>query len=144
MNVSNLAANDRTALIAGVIVAVSGLISVANNWGVFMVLSLLAGLAAAFIVLQPQIAPATKLPAPKGLSLLAAGGVATLASGLTAIDWLSWIFEHLISFDTIQFIVGLVAAVVLLYIGWLEYSRERGTAAPTAPVAPPPAAPPPA
>jgi hypothetical protein len=153
MDFSKLSSNDRTALIAAVIVTVTGLISVTNNWGVFMILSLLAGLAAVFVVLQPQVAPAMKLPAPKGVSLLGAGGVATVATGLTAIDWLGWIFDHLISFDTIQFVAGLVAAIVLLYAGWMAYTSERGTAAPAAPVAPatpaapattPPPPPPPA
>jgi hypothetical protein len=143
MDFSKLSSNDRTALIAGVIVVVTALISVANNWGVFMILSRLAGLAAVFIVLQPQLAPAMKLPAPKGLSLVGAGGVATVATGLTAIDWLSWIFGHLVSFDAIQFLVGLVAAVVLLYAGWMAYTAERGTVAPPMPAAASSAAPPP-
>ncbi len=147
MDFSKLSSNDRTALIAAVIVTVTGLISVTNNWGVFMILSLLAGLAGVFIVLQPQLAPAMKLPAPKGLSLLGAGGVATVATGLTAIDWLGWIFDHLIAFDTIQFVAGLVAAVVLLYAGWMAYNGDRGTApatpaAPASPASPPPPPPP--
>jgi hypothetical protein len=143
MDFSKLSSNDRTALIAGVIVVVTALISVANNWGVFMILSLLAGLAAVFIVLQPQLAPATKLPAPKGVSLVGAGGVATVATGLTAVDWLGWIFDHLISFDAIQFLVGLGAAVALLYAGWMAYTAERGTAAPAMAAAPSSAPPPP-
>src|SRR5262245_28855852 len=132
MDFSKLGSNDRMALAAGVIVAVTGLISIANNWGLIMVVSLLAGLAGAYFVLQPQLAPAMRLPATKGMLLLGAGAVATIATGITAVDWLSWILGHLISFDTIQFIVGLIAAVVLLYAGWMAYSAERGTAAPAA------------
>ena len=48
MDFSKLSSNDRTALIAAVVVVVTALISVANNWGVFMILSLLAGLAVIF------------------------------------------------------------------------------------------------
>jgi hypothetical protein len=139
MDFSKLGSNDRMALAAGAIVAITGLISIANNWGLIMVVSLLAGLAAVYIVLQPQLAPAMKMPVSKGMALLGAGAVATVATGLTAVDWMGWILDHLLTFDTIQFIVGLIAAVVLLYAGWMAYSTERGTA--PAPVAPPPAPP---
>ena len=137
MDFSKLGANDRNALIAGIVVAATALLSITGNWGVFMVLSLLAGLAAIFIVLQPQIAPAMRLPAPKGMSLLIAGAVATAATGLTAVDWLGWIVEHFVAFDTLQFVIGLIAAIALLYLGWVAYAAERG-AAPSAPPAPPP------
>ena len=141
MDFSKLGSNDRMALGAGIVVAVTALISIANNWGLIMVVSLLAGLAAAYVVLQPQLAPAMRLPATKGMLLLGAGVVAVIATGLTAVDWMSWILGHLISFDTIQFIVGLIAAVALLYAGWMAYSAERGAPAPVAPAAPePPAA----
>jgi hypothetical protein len=139
MDFSKLGSNDRMALAAGAIVAITGLISIANNWGLIMVVSLLAGLAAVYIVLQPQLAPAMKMPVSKGMALLGAGAVATVATGLTAVDWMGWILDHLLTFDTIQFIVGLIAAVALLYAGWMAYSTERGTA--PAPVAPPPAPP---
>lgn len=138
MDFSKLGSNDRMALAAGAIVAITGLISIANNWGLIMVVSLLAGLAAMYIVLQPQVAPAMKMPVAKGMALLGAGAVATVATGLTAVDWMGWILDHLITFDTIQFLVGLIAAVVLLYAGWMAYSTDRGTAAPSAPAAPPP------
>jgi hypothetical protein len=139
MDFSKLSQNDKMALGAGAVVAITGLISVANNWGIFMVLSLLAGLLAVFVIVQPQVAPATRLPATKGVLLLAAGGIAVIASGLTAIDWMGWILEHIASFDTLQFVIGLIAAIVLAWIGWTAYNAERGKA-PAAAATPPPAA----
>lgn len=137
MDLTKLNQNDKFALLAGAVVAITGLISVVNNWGVFMVLSVLAGVLAVFLILQPQLAPTTKLPVTKGLGLLGAGLIATVASGLTAVDWLGWILEHVASFDTVQFVIGLVFAIVLLWAGWAAYKAERGTAAPTTPAAPP-------
>jgi hypothetical protein len=47
-------------------------------------------------------------------------------------------------FDSIQFIIGLVAAIVMAFAGWRAYQSEKGTApaapsseAPPAPPAPP-------
>jgi uncharacterized membrane protein YuzA (DUF378 family) len=138
MDFSKLGQYDRIALAAAVVVVATGLLSLANDWGLLMAISLLAGIGVLFVVLQPQIAPAMKLPATRGMTLLALGALAVLATGLTAFNWLGWIFDHLVSFDTIQFIVGLIAAVVMAYAGWMAYQGERPTA--SAPVAPPPPA----
>jgi len=133
MDFSKLNQSDRMVLVAGVVVAITGIISLSNDWGILMAVSMLAGLAAIGVVLQPQLAPAMKLPATKGLSILALGAVATIVSGLTALDWFGWILEHIASFDALQFMVGLIAAIVILYAGWMLYQAERKTAAPTAP-----------
>lgn len=121
MDFSTKSAPGRTTLAAGAIVAVAALLSLANDWGTVMGLSLIAGIGAAAIELSPTI----KLPAPRGLTLLALGAMATLATTLVAIDWLGWIVGHLVSFDTIQFLTGLVAAVALLRSGYGRYQAER-------------------
>ena len=107
---------------AGAIVAVTAVLSINNEWGAVMALSLIAGIGTIAIELLPTV----KLPAPRGLTPLALRATATLATSLAAIDWLGWIFEHLVSFDAIQFLTGFVAAVVLLATG---YGRYQGGAA---------------
>lgn len=141
MNFSSLSRGDRIALIAGAVVAITAVLSIAYEWGVIMVVSLLAGLLAVAVVLQPQLMPATKLPATKGVLLLGAGAAATLVNALTAFDWLGWITRNLLTFDAIQFLTGLVAAVALLYAGWMAFQAERGTGTAAAGSSTPPEAP---
>jgi hypothetical protein len=123
MNFSTL--NGRATLVAGAIVTVTAILSIINEWGAVMALSLLAGIGAIAIELSPTM----KLPAPRGLTLLALGATATMATSIAAIDWLGWIVGHLVSFDTIQFLVGFGAAVVLLASGYGRYQAERRSTA---------------
>ena len=51
---------------------------------------------------------------------------------VTAIDWLDWIGEHFASFDTLQFLVGLVASLVMAWAGWRVY-QEAGRPGPATP-----------
>ena len=122
---SSKSAPRRATLVAGAIVAVTAVLSINSEWGAVMALSLIAGIGTIAIELLPTV----KLPAPRGLTLLALGATATLATSLAAIDWLGWIFEHLVSFDTVQFLTGLVAAVVLLATGYGRYQAERSSPA---------------
>jgi hypothetical protein len=137
MNVSKLGRNDRIALGAAVVVVITALLSISNDWGLVMVLSLLAGLGVGFVVLQPQLAPAMKLPMARGMTLLALGGIAVIADALAALNWIGWLFSHLTTFDAIQFIVGFIAAVVMTYAGYVAYTAERTSPAAAATPAPP-------
>jgi hypothetical protein len=132
VNFSKISANDRLALGAGAVIVVTALLSISNEWGLLMVLSLAAGLGAIAIVLQPHLAPERTLPMTKGMALLGLGGIAAIATGLTAIDWLGWIVDHMIRFDTIQFMAGLAAAFVLLFAGFVDFQAEREVATPPA------------
>jgi hypothetical protein len=109
-----------------------------------MVFPMLAGLAALFVLFQTQVAPNTKLPMARGLLLLVAGAAAALFWIIVTVQWLEYIFGNLISFDVIQFIVGLVASIVLAFAGWRAYQAESAAAPapPAPPAAPPPAEPP--
>ena len=83
MNFRTMSAADQRVLIAGAVIAITGLISFvdpAGSWGGIMIVSVLAGVAAAFVAVQPQVAPAMRLPMTKGLSLLVLGAAATAAS----------------------------------------------------------------
>ena len=141
MNYRSLSAGDQRILIVGVVIAVTALISFvdpAGTWGGIMIVSLLAGLAAAFVALQPQVSPSMKLPAAKGLSLLVLGAAATAASAIALLSYIGYVFKNLTDVYEIIFVVGLVASVYLLWIGWAAYKAEGGAApAPPAPPAPP-------
>jgi len=124
MDFSTMSASGRSTLVAGAIVTVTALLSISNEWGLLMAVSLLGGIGAIAL----ELSPAINLPATRGVSALVLGGMATVATTLVAINWLGWIVEHLVSFDTIQFLTGLVAAVALLGIGSGRYQAERSTA----------------
>lgn len=136
MHRSTLGAADLTTVILGGIVVLVGLLSFVDpngDRGAVVLLGILGGLLAAFVPLQPQLAPATKLPATRGLVLLLAGILAAGGLGLGALRRLSALFStgvFSIIFDT-----GLIAAIALLFLGWQAYQREQGSAS-----APPPAA----
>ena len=132
MDFSKLGQSDRLALGAGGVIVLTALLSLINGWGAAMVLSLAGGAAAIAIAVQPQLAPTATLPASKTVLLLGAGAVATLASGLVALDWMGWIVRHIVSFDTIQFMTGLVAAVALLAASYMSLQRERAMLVPPA------------
>lgn len=127
MNFSALSANDRLAAIAAAVVIITGLISIAQQWGALVFLSLAAGVVALFVVLQPQIAPAVKLPMTKGTLLLAMGAISTLVLLVVALQWIDYILTPPILVpDTIQYFIGVIAAIVLLFAGWRAYQAEKG------------------
>ena len=131
MDFSKLSASDKRILIAAAVVVVTGLTSVTDKWGAGVIIGLLAGLAAIAVVLLPQMSPGTKLPAPKGLSLLVLGIAATAGFALSALTYL----DHVVLFNrlySLLFDAGLVASVVLLWFGWVAYQAESKSAAPTA------------
>jgi hypothetical protein len=128
MNFSALNANDRLAAVAAVVVIITGLISIAQAWGPLVFLSLAAGVGVLFVVLQPQIAPAVKLPMTKGALLLGLGAIATVVLLVVALSWIDYILTPpIFVFDTIQFFIGVVAAIVMLFAGWRAYQAEKGT-----------------
>jgi hypothetical protein len=128
MNFSTLSANDRLAAIAAAIVVITGLISIAQDWGALVFLSLAAGVVALFVVLQPQIAPNVKLPMTKGVMLLGMGAISTVVLLVVALQWIDYILTPpIFVFDTIQYFIGVIAAVVLLFAGWRAYQAEKGT-----------------
>ncbi|HEY6608017.1 MAG TPA: hypothetical protein VI277_02370 [Candidatus Limnocylindria bacterium] len=132
MDLSKLSSTERMAVFASAIVVVTGILSTVWNWGSLMLIAVIAGAIVLGGILLPQLSPSTNLPAPKGLVMLGGGIVAALAFIITAFDWLGWIGDHLATFDTIQFLVGLVASLVMAWAGWRAYqeSGHVGSAAP--------------
>jgi len=138
MNFRTMSAADQQVLIAGAVIAITGLISFvdpAGSWGGIMIVSVLAGVAAAFVAVQRQVAPAMRLPMTKGLSLLVLGAAATAASLIALVSYLGYVFKYLTDIYVLIFLVGLVASIFLLWIGWRAYKAEGGTS--TVPPAPP-------
>lgn len=142
MNFSSLSAADKRTLILGAIVVVAGILSFldpSGSWGAVVAISILGGLLAIYVAVQPQLAPAMKLPATKGLLLLAAGAAAALGFVIAGLTWLSYVLAVTRVFSLI-FDAGLVASLVLLWFGWVAYQAEPKAAA----AAPPPPPTPPA
>lgn len=141
MNFSSLSASDKRTLILGAIVVVAGILSFMDptgSWGAVVAIGILGGLLAIYVAVQPQMAPAMKLPATKGLLLLAAGAAAAFGFVLAGLTYFSYVLEVTRPFSII-FDVGLVAAILLLWFGWVAYQGEpkAAAAAPPPPPAPP-------
>jgi hypothetical protein len=134
---AKLDSSDKRIVIASVGVMIGGVVSIIDSWGVGGILGGLAGLGAAYVVLQPQLAPAMKMPAPKPTLLLGLGGVAAIGFILSALQWFEY-FTNIARVYTLLFDVGLVSAIVLAYFAWMGYQADKGPAAPPPP--PPPAA----
>jgi hypothetical protein len=125
--ISRLSANDRLAALSAVVVLVTGLVSVLDDWGAILVLAILAAVGALGVILAPQLAPTARLPGSKGSLLLIAGVVAALSWIVAAVAWLDWIVSRVVDIYTIQFLVGLAATALLAWTGWVALSAEGGT-----------------
>ena len=137
---SALSGNDRMAAIAAVVALICSLISLVWAWGFLMVIPLLAAVGVLFVVFRARVAPNVNLPMAHGMLLLVLGGAAALFWVLVTLQWINYILEPpIFTVDTIQFLIGLVASLVMLFAGWRAYQAEKGTAAapPAAPPAPP-------
>jgi hypothetical protein len=144
MDFSKVSASDKRMLIAAVGVVIGGLISIIDRWGIGGIIGGFAGLGAILVILQPQLSPAMKLPAPKATLLLGLGAVAAGGFILSALQYIGFIFDARIY--TLLFDLGLVAALVLAYLAWLGYKAAApggapATGAPAPSTAPAPTAP---
>jgi hypothetical protein len=137
---SALSGTDRMAAVAAIVVASTAVISLAWAWGVLMLIPLVAALFVLFVVFKDRVAPNANLPMTRGMSLLIAGAAAALIWVVVTFQWIGYILEPpIFTLDTIQFLIGLVASLVLLFAGWRAYQADSTTAAspPPAPPAPP-------
>ena len=133
MDFSKLSSNERMAAFASAVVLVLGIVSLVNDWGSLLIVPVLAALIVLGGILLPQLAPTVKLPAPKALVMLLGGAAAALFWVIAAISWLDWIFGHLGAFDTLQFLVGLVASLLMAWAGWKAYQAAGGSVGEAAP-----------
>jgi hypothetical protein len=132
---AKLDSSDKRIVIASIGVMIGGVVSIIDSWGVGGILGGIAGLGAAYVVLQPQLSPAMKMPAPKATLLLGLGGIAALGFILSALQWFEY-FTNIGRIYTLLFDLGLVSAIVLAYFAWMGYQADKGAAAPPPPAPP--------
>lgn len=126
MNFSTLSATEKMAVYASAVVAILGLWSFSNAWGSLMLLAVLAGIGMLLVLFAPGVLPNTRLPGSNGSLMLVTGGVAAVIWAFTALSYIGWIFGHLATFDVLQFLVGLVAALGMGWFGWQAFEAEGG------------------
>ena len=143
MDLSKLSAADKRILYAAVGVIVGGIVGIIDAWGIFATLGLLGGLAAAFIVLQPQLAPSVKLPMPRATALFAAGAIAAGGFALAILTYLRYALD-LGRIYTLLFDLGFIAALALAWFTWAEYKKAMPAASATSAATTPPSSAPPA
>ncbi len=81
------------------------------------------------MVFRARVAPNVNLPMAHGMLLLVLGGAAALFWVLVTLQWIDYILEPpIFTVDTIQFLIGLVASLVMLFAGWRAYQADKGTA----------------
>jgi hypothetical protein len=129
---SQLGRNDRLALGAAILVEITSLLALGDAWGMVMVIPFLASVGAIVVILLPWLAPSRRLPAPKGVSLLALGVAAVVGTAISAAQNAQFITEEIADPETLIFLAGLVLAVVLAYAGWLAFRGEQAASAPAA------------
>lgn len=129
---SQLSRNDRLALIAAILVEITSLLALGDAWGLVMILSFVASVGAIYVILLPWIAPGRKLPAPKGISLLALGVAAVVGTGIAAVQNAGFISEEIADPETLIFLAGLAFAVLLTWTGWGAYRAEQLASGPSA------------
>ena len=131
MDISKLSAADKRILYASIGVIIGGIVGIIDRWGFGGTIGLLGGLAAAAVVLLPQLAPSMKLPAARSVVLLGAGIAAAGGMGLAVLTYLGYALD-ITRIYTILFDLGFVAALVLLWLTWTAYQADQGRTAPPA------------
>jgi energy-coupling factor transporter transmembrane protein EcfT len=126
MDFSKLSSSERNAAIAAAVVVVTGLISIANGWGALMWIALLAGVGALVVIFGAQVMPGVKLPGSTGSLLVLVGAIALLVWIAVLIDEIGFVVDNPINFDTWQFLIGLIAAAALTWLGWQALQSEGG------------------
>src|SRR5262245_16866891 len=93
MDFSKLSASDKRILILALVVGVGFVVSVVDRWGFGGIVGGLAGLGVAGVILQPQLAPTMKLPAPKATLLVILGAVAGLGFIVSGLQYLEFLLD---------------------------------------------------
>ena len=131
MDLSKLSAAEKRILYAAAGASFGGLVALIDSWGIGGTIGLVGAVAAVVVLLLPQVAPAVKLPAPKTTILFACGVAAAGGFALGAITFLEDLFDFGRIY-TILFDVGLVAAIILLALTYMDYMAEQKPKTPAA------------
>jgi threonine/homoserine/homoserine lactone efflux protein len=138
MSMASMSGSGRATAVAAAITLVTGLLSVANEWGTLMFIPIIASLGVLALFLMPA---ALSSLGSRGTLLVLFGVATALIWIVVAFDWIGWIGDHIADFDTIQFLVGLLAALYLAFAGWQAFRAEGGKFQ-LGPTKSPPSAPP--
>ncbi|HJP89657.1 MAG TPA: hypothetical protein VJ850_11545 [Candidatus Limnocylindrales bacterium] len=146
MDLSKVSPADKRILYAAIGVVIGGIVGIIDAWGAFAYLGLIGGVAAGYVVLQPQLAPAMKLPMQKPQLLLACGVIAAGGFALAILTYLRFALD-ITRIYSILFDLGFVAALALLWFTWTDYKMTMpapaaANPAPAAATTPEPPAPP--
>lgn len=131
MNISTLSDADKRIFYASIGAIVGGVVGLIDHWGIGGTIGLLGGLAAAGVVLLPQLAPTMKLPAAKSVVLLGCGVAAAGGFALAILTYIGYALD-ITRIYSILFDLGFVAAIVLLWLTWTGYKAGQGASAPPA------------
>jgi hypothetical protein len=126
MDFGTQSTTERNAAIAAGVVAVTAVLSIAYDWGLVMVLPLLAGVGALLVLFLPQGSSGTRLPGSKGSLLLICGIVSAAIFIIMALNYFGWLSSHLATFDALQFLLGLAASLALSWFAWQMLQAEGG------------------
>ena len=126
MDFSKLNQNDKTAALASAVLVITGLIA-ATTYTTYAItwLAILAAVGMLFVVLQPQIAPAVKLPGSKGSLMVVLGGIAGVIMALALLTTLGFIFVAF-GFADILFLAAILAGLTMAWTGWTAFQAEGG------------------
>src|SRR5437773_1083550 len=87
--------SEKMGVYASVVVLVTSIVSLVNDWGGWIVLPLLGSVGMLLVLFQPSMMPTTKLPGSKGSLLLVTGLAAALGWVIAAASWIDWITTHI-------------------------------------------------
>jgi hypothetical protein len=126
MDFSKLNQNEKTAALASAVLVVAGLVAATTytTYGITW-LAIVAAVGMLFVVLQPQIAPAVKLPGSKGSLMVVLGGIAGVIMVLALLTTLGFIFVSF-GFADILFLAAILAGVTMAWTGWKAFQDEGG------------------
>src|SRR5688572_12283120 len=123
---SKLNQDDKTAALASAVLVVAGLIAATTYTTYAMTCPAFpAAVGMLFVALQPQTAPAVKLPGSKGSLMVVLGGVAGVIMALALLTTLGFIFVAF-GFADILFLAAILAGLTMAWTGWTAFQAEGG------------------
>lgn len=131
MDLSKLSAGEKRMFYAAAVATFGGLVALVDSWGIGGTIGFLGSLAAVGVLLQPQLMPAFKLPAPRSTVLFGCGVAAGGGFVLGGLTYMEYLFDFGRIYS-ILYDVGLVAALVLLFLTYTDYMAAQKPKAPPA------------
>jgi hypothetical protein len=127
MDLAKLSQHEKLAAAGGAMLVVGGLIAAVTyrTYGLAWI-GIFAGLAMLAVVLQPQLAPAMKLPGSRGSLMLVAGGAGAVVMLLALLTTLDFTFFRFGVADFF-YLVAVAGGVLAGFGAWRAFQAEGGT-----------------